>query len=138
MARFFAACVCFSLQGEVFTAVESRTPALTALSAGADRLASGADVVEALQAVAETARAAAAADLAVVRLVDRGELVVRAVAGNAALAAEIEGSRVVDAAPDHELDQVEELSPGLRRIAERRPAKALAALDERLLRLPGL
>jgi DNA invertase Pin-like site-specific DNA recombinase len=27
---------------------------------------------------------------------------------------------------------------GLRRIAERRPAKALAALDERLLRLPGL
>src|SRR4051812_18853684 len=27
---------------------------------------------------------------------------------------------------------------GLQRIAERRPAKALAALDERLLRLPGL
>ena len=132
MARFFTACVCFSPEREVFTAVESRTPALTALSAGADRLTSGADALEALQAVAETARAAASADLAVVRLVDRGELVVRAVAGHAALAAEIEGSRVLDAPPDRELDQVGELSPGLRRIAERAGARATFLVPIRL------
>jgi serine phosphatase RsbU (regulator of sigma subunit)/putative methionine-R-sulfoxide reductase with GAF domain len=132
LGRFFVACVCFSTEPEVLTAVESRTPALTALSAGADRLASGADAADALQAVAETARAAAAAELAVVRLVDRGELVARAVAGNAALVAEIEGSRVLDAAPDQEVDEVEQLSPGLRRIAERAGARATLVVPIRV------
>jgi serine phosphatase RsbU (regulator of sigma subunit)/putative methionine-R-sulfoxide reductase with GAF domain len=132
LGRFFVACVCFSTEPEVLTAVESRTPALTALSAGADRLASGADAADALQAVAETARAAAAAELAVVRLVDRGELVARAVAGNAALVAEIEGSRVLDAAPDQEVDEVEQLSPGLRRIAERAGARATLVVPIRI------
>jgi hypothetical protein len=32
----------------------------------------------------------------------------------------------------------EQVRIGLQEIAERRPTKALAALDERLLRLPGL
>jgi GAF domain-containing protein len=102
----------------------ARMPALTALSAGADRLASTPDAAAALQAVAETARTAASADLAVVRIVDRDELVVRAVAGSASLAAEIEGSRVADAPPNYELDRVVELPPGLRRVAERAGAGA--------------
>jgi serine phosphatase RsbU (regulator of sigma subunit) len=99
-------------------------PALTALSAGADRLASGPDAAAALLAVAETARAAAAADLAVLRTVERDGLVARAVVGSASLAAEIEGSRVDDAPPDRELDRVAELPPGLRRVAERAHAAA--------------
>lgn len=66
------------------------------------------------------------------RLVDRGELVARAVAGNAALAAEIEGSRVLDAAPDEQIDEVEQLSPGLRRIAERAGARATFVVPIRI------
>jgi serine phosphatase RsbU (regulator of sigma subunit) len=116
----------------VRTAVESRTPALTALSAGADRLASEPDANAGLQAVAETARAAAAADLAVLRIVDGDGLVARAVAGSASLAAEIEGSRVDDAPPDQELDRVAELPPGLRRVAERMGAGTLFLVPVRL------
>src|SRR4051812_13639707 len=78
----------FPPEREVSPPAKPRTPALTALSAAAERLASGSDAAAVLQAVVETARAAAAADLGVLRVVDRGALVARAVAGSSALAAE--------------------------------------------------
>jgi serine phosphatase RsbU (regulator of sigma subunit) len=136
LACFYAGCVriqrYFSPEREVSTAVEPRTPALTALSAAADRLASGSDAAAVLQAVVETARAAAAADLGVLRVVDRGALVARAVAGSSALAAEIEGSSVDDAPPEGELDRVEDLPAGVRRIAERAGARASFLVPVRL------
>jgi serine phosphatase RsbU (regulator of sigma subunit) len=107
-------------------------PALTALSAGADRPASGPDAAAALQAVAETARLATAADLAVLRMVDTDGLVARAVAGNASLAAEIEGSRVDDIPPDEEIDRVAELPTGLRLVAERTGSAAAFVVPVRL------
>jgi serine phosphatase RsbU (regulator of sigma subunit) len=107
-------------------------PALTALSAGADRLASEPDAVAALHAVAETAREAAAADLAVLRIVEKDELVARGVAGGASLAAEIEGSRVDDRVPDRELDRAADLPPGLRRVAERAGVGATFLVPVRL------
>jgi serine phosphatase RsbU (regulator of sigma subunit) len=122
----------FDPKQEVSTAVEFRTPALNALSAGADRLASGPDAAAALQAVVETAREAAAADLAVLRIVDGDGLVARAVAGSASLAAEIEGSRVDDAAPDDEVDRAAELPAGLRLVAERVGAGATFLVPVRL------
>jgi serine phosphatase RsbU (regulator of sigma subunit) len=106
--------------------------ALTALSVGADRLASGSDAAAALQAVAETARAATAADLVVLRVVQHDRLIVRAVAGSASLAAEIEGSRVDDPPPEQELDRLDELPPGLRRVAERANAAATVLVPVRL------
>ena len=107
-------------------------PALTALSAAADRLASGTDATTVLLAVTETARAAAAADIAVLRVVEGSALVARAVAGSSALAAEIEGSLVDDAPPERELDRLEELPPGIRRIAERAGARATFLVPLRL------
>jgi serine phosphatase RsbU (regulator of sigma subunit) len=122
----------FSPEREVFTAVESRTPPLTALSVGADRLVSGSDGAAALQAVTETAHAATGADLAVLRVATGDALVARAVAGTAALVAEIEGATVDDAAPDGEVDSVDALPPGLRRIAERAGARATFLVPVRL------
>jgi len=82
--------------------------------------------------VVETARAAAAADLGVLRVVDRGALVARAVAGSSALAAEIEGSSVGDAPPEHELDRLEDLPAGVRRVAERAGTRASFLVPVRL------
>src|SRR5262249_50869632 len=122
----------FRPRQEVPTAVESRMPALTALSAGAGRPASGPDAAAALQAVVETARLATAADLVVVRMVDEEGLVARAVAGSASLAAEIEGSRVDDIPPDEEIDRVAELPAGLRLVAERTGGGATFLVPVRL------
>jgi serine phosphatase RsbU (regulator of sigma subunit) len=119
-------------RGVVATALESRTPALTALSAGADRLTAGVDPDDPLLAIAETARSAAAADLAVVRLPEQNRLVARAVAGSAALAAEVEGSRIRAALPEDEVDHLEDLPPALRGIVERAGAKAALLVPVRV------
>jgi serine phosphatase RsbU (regulator of sigma subunit) len=122
----------FSERGVGTTAVEIRTSALTALSAGADRLAAGTTAAEALQALAQAARLAAAADLAVIRVVEGEELVARAVAGQAALVAEIEGSRLADEPPLEEIDDLERLAPGARGIARRARAGAVLLLPVRV------
>ncbi len=65
---------------------------------GAERLAAGKSAAEALEAVADAARAATGADLAVVRVVADDEPTVRAVSGSPSLAAEIEGLGLADPA----------------------------------------
>src|SRR6476620_5342549 len=84
--------------------IESRTPALAALSAGADRLATEGSVADALRVVAEAARAAANADLAILRVVEDGLLATRGVAGARFLIAEIVGSRMDEVPPEAEID----------------------------------
>src|SRR5262249_9490408 len=76
---------------------------------------------------AEAARGATAADLAVVRVVERGGFVVRAVAGPGFLAAELEGSRLEGDPPDEEVDELERLPAGAP--AGARPAHAEAGLS---------
>jgi len=107
-------------------------PALTALSTGVDRLAAQATPEAALQAVADTARTAAAADLVVVRVPRENRLVARTLAGSSALTAEIEGSRVAAALPEVEIDDVAELPPGLRAIADRAGAAAALVVPVRV------
>ena len=85
-----------------------------------------------LLAIAETARLAAAADLAVVRLPEQNRLVARAVAGSAALAAEVEGSRIRAALPEDEVDHLEDLPLALRGIVERAGAKAALLVPVRV------
>jgi serine phosphatase RsbU (regulator of sigma subunit) len=105
---------------------------LSALSVGAERSAAGATATDALQAVADAARAATEADVVVVRVVERGELVVRAVAAPAFLAAELEGLRFTDAVPDAETDELATLPPGTRALAERIGASTVLSLPARL------
>jgi len=82
--------------------------------------------------VAEGARAATAADLVVVRVVDRGGLAVRAIAGPAFLAAELEGSRLADDPPENEVDELDELSADARAVARRANADAVLSLPVRV------
>jgi serine phosphatase RsbU (regulator of sigma subunit) len=61
----------------------------------------------------------------VVRVVERSELAVRAVAGPAFMAAEIEGLRLADPIPEGVVDEVERLPDGARTIAEHAKASAV-------------
>jgi serine phosphatase RsbU (regulator of sigma subunit) len=109
-----------------------RSTALSALSAGAEQSAAGATAAEALQAVAEAARAGTAADLVLVRVVERDELVVRAVAASASLAAELAGLRFADPVPEAEVDELDRLPAGAQAVAKRVRAGAVLSLPVRL------
>jgi serine phosphatase RsbU (regulator of sigma subunit) len=80
----------------------------------------------------ETARAAAGADLAVVRVPADNRLVALAVAGSPALADEVEGSRVAAALPDSELDDLAELPAPLRGLAARAGAQSALVVPVRV------
>ena len=82
--------------------------------------------------MAEAARAAAAADLVVVRVVDGGGLGVRAIAGPAFLAAELEGSRLGGDPPESEVDELDRLSADARAVARRANADAVLSLPVRV------
>src|SRR5581483_11105052 len=99
------------------TVLDAERPALTALSSGAASLAAGGSADEALQAVVEAVRVAAAADVGVVRVAEDGVLVARAVAGPAALVAELEGSRLAAAPPAGEITELAKLPPEARAAA---------------------
>ncbi len=107
---------------------ETATPTLQALSSGADRLASGRSHAEVLQAVAETTRLAAGADLVVVRTVDGDQLSAAAAAGPAFLVAELEGSRVEGPPIESEITDLDALPPASRAVARRARARAALAL----------
>jgi serine phosphatase RsbU (regulator of sigma subunit) len=111
--------------------IESRTPALAALSAGADRLATEGSVADALRAVAEAARAAANADLAILRVVEDGLLATRGVAGAPFLIAEIVGSRMAEVPPEAEIDDAVRLPEPLQAIAARMSATAVFVVPVR-------
>jgi serine phosphatase RsbU (regulator of sigma subunit) len=112
--------------------IPRRSAALSALQAGAEQSAAGTTAAQALQAVAEAARAGTAADLVLVRVVERGELVVRAVAASASVAGELAGLRFTDAVPDDEIDDVEQLPAGARAVAKRVRAGAVLSVPVRL------
>src|SRR5581483_7178986 len=119
-------------RGFAATSPHTRTPALTALSTGVDRLAAQATPDDALAAVADTARTAAAADLVVVRVPRENRLVARTLAGGSALAAEIEGSRVAAPLPEEEIDDLAALPAGLQAIAGRAGAAAALVVPVRV------
>ena len=103
-----------------------------ALASATRLLALGEDPGDALQAIAEATAAATDADAVVVRsLDDRGQtLTARAVAtASAAVAAELEGSRVALAElPADEVDRPELLPPAIRRAAARLGTDAVLQL----------
>jgi serine phosphatase RsbU (regulator of sigma subunit) len=111
--------------------IESGTPALAALSAGADRLATEGSVADALRAVAEAARAAANADLAILRVVEDGLLATRGVAGAPFLIAEIVGSRMAEVPPEVEIDDPTHLPELMQAIATRMSATAVFVVPVR-------
>ena len=123
--------VLYDSGGVAKPAVETRTPALAALSAGADRLATEGSVADALRAVAEAARAASNADLAILRVVEHGLLATRGVAGPPFLIAEIVGSRMAEAPPEAEIDELERLPEPLQAIAARTSATAVFVVPVR-------
>src|SRR5580765_7024303 len=112
-------------------AVETRTPALAALSAGADRLATEGSVADALRAVAEAARVASNADLGILRVVEDGLLATRGVAGPAFLIAEIVGSRMAETPSEAEIDDPVRLPEPLQAIAARMSATAVFVVPVR-------
>src|SRR3954468_14108172 len=112
-------------------AVETRTPALAALSAGADRLAAEGTAGDALRAVAEAARVAGNADLAILRVIEDGALTTRGGAGPPFLIAEIVGSRLSELPPDEEIDDAARLPAPLRAIAARTGATAVLLVPVR-------
>jgi serine phosphatase RsbU (regulator of sigma subunit) len=117
--------------GDTAVGGNARTTVLAAISAGAERSAAGESVAESLQAVAEAALAATGADLAVVRVVEGGELSVRAVAGPPFLAAEIEGLTATDPAAAGDADDVPGLPADMRAAARRIGATAALARSVR-------
>ena len=104
-----------------------RSAALEALAAAGLAVADGATLDEALTLVAAAVRAAAGADVAVVRVLDSsGCLTARAVAAPPALAAELEGSRLdLDAVPDEPLVELDDAPGVVRRAAARVGAEGL-------------
>jgi len=99
--------------------------ALAALARAAAAAASKLTLAEALQEVA----GAAGADLVVVRVATGDYLETTAVAGPAALAAELEGERAPIAhLPQQRVDLLEDASPSVRRVAERAHARAVLVL----------
>ena len=106
--------------------------ALERLAEAAAGVVRGAELRDALQAVAEASAAATGAELAVVRVLDPadGKLVAAAVASSSrARAAEIEGTRFPLAEfPATEVADVGSLPPAVRRIAERTRSEAVLQL----------
>jgi serine phosphatase RsbU (regulator of sigma subunit) len=106
---------------------------LESLAASGRRLTDAASLDEALAELARVAAAATGAALAIVRVPDRsGGLPARGVwSSSAALAAELEGSRVlVDELGTGERSESDELSPALRRLADRSGAGGVAVVPE--------
>jgi serine phosphatase RsbU (regulator of sigma subunit) len=114
--------------------VPARIDALQALAGALTEASRQPSRAPALAAVAEGARAAAAADVCLVRVqtgADRLETV--AVAGPAALAAELEGTRLpLDELPPAPLDELAAAPTCIRRAAERAAARSVLVLP-----LPG-
>ncbi len=107
--------------------------ALAALSRAVTAAASAARLGDALEELAGAARVAAGADLALVRVRSRpDELGIAAVAGPAALAAELEGTRVpASELPEALVDLLEEAPAGVRRVAARAGVAAVLVLPIR-------
>jgi serine phosphatase RsbU (regulator of sigma subunit) len=120
----------YSSRGGV-TALDTAKPTLAALSSGAERLAAGTSTGEALQAVADAVQIAAGAEVAVIRIVEGGELAARAVAGPAFLVAELEGSRLAAPVPEEEVSKLDRLSPESRAVARRAKADSVLVLPVR-------
>ncbi len=112
--------------------IPGRSTALSAFLVGAEQSAAVATAAEAFQAVAGATRAGTAADLVLVRMVERGELVVRAVAASAALAGELAGLGFADPVPEDEVDELDRLAAGVRAVATRVGAGAVFSLPVRL------
>src|SRR5579864_7985695 len=94
--------------------------ALAALARAVVAAAARPSLVPALQDLAEGARLAAGADVALVRVAEGDRLETAAVAGSAALAAELEGDRTPAAdLPDRRIDLLAEAPAAVRRVAER-------------------
>src|SRR3954469_3099100 len=106
-------------------------PALAALSEGADRLATEGSVADALRAVAEAARAATGADLAILRVVEDGVLATRGVAGPAFLTAEIVGSRTAEPPGDAEVTDLDSASAATKDVVARTKATAVLVVPVR-------
>jgi serine phosphatase RsbU (regulator of sigma subunit) len=92
----------------------------------------GTSAADALQAIADAVRSATSAELAVVRAVDADDLVVRAVAGSAFLAAELTGSRLPGPPPEELVDDLGGLSPEALAVLRRVGADAVLVLPIRL------
>jgi len=107
--------------------------ALAALSRGVTAAASATRLGDALEELAGAARVASGADVALVRVRSRrDELETAAVAGPAALAAELEGTRVpASELPEELVDLLEEAPEGVRRVAARVGVAAVLVLPIR-------
>ncbi|HEY5098595.1 MAG TPA: hypothetical protein VII54_00925, partial [Gaiellaceae bacterium] len=107
--------------------------ALAALARAARDAAARPNLALALQDVADAARVAAGADVALVRVVSADRLETAAVAGSAALAAELEGDRIpASELPDLRVDLLAEASRGVQRVAARTGAASILVLPVRL------
>ena len=107
--------------------------ALAALARAVRDAAGRPSLAPALQDVADAARVATGADVALVRVVSADRLETAAVAGSAALAAELEGDRIHAAElPDLRVDLLGEAPPGVRRVAARTGAGSILVLPVRL------
>jgi serine phosphatase RsbU (regulator of sigma subunit) len=99
--------------------------ALAALARAAAGAAAKPTLAQALQELA----GAAGADLTVIRVAAGDRLETTAVAGQAALAAELEGERApLSDLPDGRVDLLEDAPPSVRRVAERARARAILVL----------
>src|SRR5579864_1752445 len=94
--------------------------ALAALARAVVAAAARPSLVPALQDLAEGARLAAGADVALVRVAEGDRLETAAVAGSAALAAELEGDRTpATDLPERRIDLLGDAPAAVRRVAER-------------------
>jgi serine phosphatase RsbU (regulator of sigma subunit) len=99
--------------------------ALSALAAAALEAAEDPTAAGALAGLTEAARDAVRADLALARVAIGDVLETVAVAGAAALAAELEGTQLpADQLPEATTSDLDDLSPGIRRVARRAAAQA--------------
>ena len=102
---------------------ESAGAALAAFAEAGRALAADPSLPEALGAVVRAAASGAQADVVLVRVAesDRSALAVAAVAGPAALAAELVGSRLIAAdVPEDVVDRIEDAPRAVRRAARQR------------------
>jgi len=107
--------------------------ALAALARAVRDAAARPSLALALQDVADAARVAAGADVALVRVVSADRLETAAVAGSAALAAELEGDRIPAAElPDLRVDLLAEAPLGVQRVAARTGAGSILVLPVRV------
>ena len=113
---------------------ESAGAALAAFAEAGRALAADPSLPEALGAVVRAAASGAQADVVLVRVAesDRSALAVAAVAGPAALAAELVGSRLIAAdVPEDVVDRIEDAPRAVRRAAERAGAGSVLVVPVR-------